>query len=471
MTEQMENKKVSAIVIERPSKLTEMVKSVSDLDEGPNSSQLKIESNYLTEHGLIDLPFSADALLILYEASSVFWACVNQIGKDVAGHGWTLQKEEEAEEDRGESAKAKEFFSNACEGKSLRGMVIELIVDWGTIGNFYMEVVRNNTGNVAKLYRVPAQTMKVNNEKTVYCQTRDDKHVWFKKFGDKEDRSSKDGKVKSEANNNSVDPSAHEMIHYKAPYPRSDFYGAPNIISAIGDVVGLIGCRDYNLSFFDNCGIPSSIVTLSGEWDPKAEQQIRNFFKTELKSASNAHKVLILSQTDEFKLDFNPLDVAAKDRDLSFERYEKTRKENILIAYSMPPERIGMRVIGQLGGNVAEESTKIYINGVVEPLQEDLEAIFNMILTVGLGVTKYKMKFKVLDIRNMTVIADRQSKQIEHGVLKPNEARNELGLKPYDGGDKTYIMANLIETASGTQEPGSIDQLVKAFHESNSHKT
>jgi PBSX family phage portal protein len=336
------------------------------------------------------------------------------------------------------------------------------------MGNYYIEIVRNQAGKVSRLYRIPAQTMKVKTDKTVYCQTRNEKHVWFKRFALEGDISSKTGKPMGPEDK--PEDRATEVIHYRAPYPKSDYYGAPNILSAIGDLVGLIGCRDFNLSFFDNFGIPSAIITLTGDWDSEAETKIRNFLKTELKGAENGHKSLVISQTEDAKVEIKPLD-PNPIKDLSFKDYEKTRKENILIAYSMPPERVGMRVVGQLGGNVAEESTKVYTESVIEPLQQDMEAIFNMILR-DLGITKYQMKFQALDLRNMAAISDRHVKEIEHGILTPNQALNELGLQPYEGGNQHYIMANLVPVG---QEPETVPgikptlaQLEKAFDESKS---
>lgn len=464
-----EKRRTEIIVSSRGEAYSTLMKAVS-LGAEARSKQLVIEAEYLQQNGLIDLPFGTDALLIFYEANSVFYACVTQIAKDVAGSGWTLQKTEDAEEDQAEYRRAKEFLESACEGSSItiRGLVVELIVDWGTIGNYYIEIVRNPSGNVSKLYRIPAQTMRVHKDKKKYCQTRNEKHVWFEKFGEVGDISCQTGEPLEVGEAADI---ATEVIHYHAPYPRSDYYGAPNIIAAIGDIVGLIGCRDYNLAFFDNFGLPAAIITLTGDWDEGAEQKIRNFLKTEIRGPDNAHKSLVLSQSeDTCKVEIKPLD-PNPIKDLSFDKYEKTRKENILIAYSMPPERVGMRVVGQLGGNVAEESTKVYIQGVIEPLQQDMEAVFNLILKIGLGVTKYRMKFKALDLRNMSAIAERQSRQIEHGILSPNDARNELGLKTYEGGDTKYIMANLLPVSQDA-EPVPDDkitvsnkQLEKCFDE------
>jgi len=464
--EAKEKRRTEVEVLNRGAVYTRLFKSAGT--EILESKQLLQEVSFLSEHDLVEFPFMPEAILLFYESNSIFFACVNQIAKDIAGRGWTLQKVEGAADDQAELATARAFLDDVYLNSTVRDLVVELGVDWGTIGNFYVEVIRNQAGRVANLFRIPAQTMRVSKDKKTYCQSRNEKHVWFKAFGNPDQISSVTGKVMGPEDKPT--DIANEVIHYKSPFPKSDYYGAPNIISAIGDLVGLIGCRDYNLSFFDNFGLPAAIITLTGDWDEGAETKIRNFLKTEIKGAENAHKSLVLSQTEDCKVEIKPLD-PNPIKDLSFDKYEKSRKENILIAYSMPPERIGMRVVGQLGGNVAEESTKVYTESVIEPLQLVMEAIFNRLLK-DLGIVKYRMKLMALDLRNMAAISDRHVKEIEHGILTPNQALNELGLPPYEGGDQHYIMAQLVPIGQVAATPGVIKptmkQLEKAFDE---HRT
>ena len=121
----------------------------------------------------------------------------------------------------------------------------------------------------------------------------------------------------------------------------------------------------------------------------------------------------------------------------------------------MPPERIGVRIVGKLGGNVAEEATKIYVQGVVEPLQLDMEEIINSKL---LQSEIYEFKFKNVDLRDYDKLVERLIKEVGYAIKTPNEARNELGLKPYDGGDKFYIASSLLHIG----EPNIGDELSKA---------
>ena len=237
------------------------------------------------------------------------------------------------------------------------------------------------------------------------------------------------------------------MIFYRNFYPKSDYYGVPNALASVGDIVGMIGLRDYNLAFFENYGVPSAIIILEGEWETGSDKKVQDFLNKEIKGTENAHRTLVVTQPDKCTFTYKPLGVQVKEA--SFKLYEQGRRENILIAYSMPPERVGIRVTGSLGGNVAEEATRIYVQSVVEPLQTDLEDIINEKL---LKSEVYVFKFENIDLRNLTEIMERHNKQVEHGTMTPNEARKELGLKEYPEGDKFYIMSNLIEIGGTPDE-------------------
>jgi hypothetical protein len=115
----------------------------------------------------------------------------------------------------------------------------------------------------------------------------------------------------------------------------------------------------------------------------------------------------------------------------------------------MPPERVGIRVVGKLGGNVAEEATQVYVSSVVEPLQLDVEEIINDML---LQSEIYEFKFNDIDTRDLDALSTRLLAEIGSAVRTPNEARNELGLKPYPEGDKFYIQSSFIEVGEAVSD-------------------
>lgn len=418
-----------------------------------SSKQIRDQRKWMSEHNLVETPYPLDALLTLYESCSTFMICVNQVAKDVAGLGYSLQLVEGEVEDKVELERAKEALRTWTGVTPLRTFINSLVVDWGALGNFYIEVAYDTNNKVAALYRLPAHTVRVRSDHKAFCQIRNEKRVWFHPYGG-QCINSKTGKPESEDEKND----SNAIIAYRQPYPRSDYYGVPQIIGALGDVVGLIASRDYNLDFFNNFGVPAGIITLTGDWEEGSERTIRNFFTTMFKGSGNHHRMLVMSNEEEAKVEIKQLD-EAKVKEASFSTYEKQRKENVLAAYSMPPERVGIRIVGSLGGNVAEEATKIYVQGVVRPLQQDIENVVNdLLLRQGYGISKYVFKFDDLDYRNMSAITERQVKQVEHGIITPNQARNEIGKAPYQGGDAYYMLGNVLELGIDDTSPTSDNQ-------------
>lgn len=426
------------------------------------SKQIKEEEQFGINE-LVAPPNSPNSLLQLYDMNSTFSACVDQIAEDVAGLGWRLELKEGQEEDENEKKKINELLEKPNPEESLRQIMKEMLIDVGIIGWGGFEVVRNAIREVAEIWHIAGHTFRIHKKKKKFCQERNNDKVWFKRYGEEKDISAEAGKQgkfeeKSRAN---------ELIYYKRYYPRSDYYGAPPILSAVGSLIGLIGIRDYNLSFFENYGIPAALITLIGDWKDGSAKKIKDFLDTEVKGSENAHRTMVFQVPDEnAKFQWQQLSVDIKEG--SFRLYRESLVEDILIAYHMPGERIGVRPrTGKLGGGKeTEEGTKIYVESVVEPYQTDMENIVNSkIIEEGLNCHKYIFKLNTLDIRNIDAEGNRYIKYIEHAMMTPNQARNRLGLgKTYVGGDKYYMKSGMEEVGEEELEKRE-DRFIKAIED------
>ena len=412
------------------------------------SKQLKAEKKWMDENDLIAPPYPPKGFLVLLESNPIFAACVKQIAIDVAGLGWTIELKDDKTDNKSELERINNFLDHPNEDYSFRHVLKQLLIDYGSIGWFCMEVIRDNAKRVLEVYHLPAYTVKVHSDNNKYCQIRNNKKLWFKKFGYDKDIAAVDGKEKQGL---TADTKANELIFLKNYYPLSEYYGTPDVLPAVGDVIGAINQRDYNLAFFQNYGIPAAIIILEGDWDDGTETTIKNFIDKEIKGTENAHKTLVINQPEgeNVKFTYKPL-TGDQPKEAGFKLYGQESRNNILTAYSMPQERVGIREVGKLGGNVAEEATKIYVQGVVEPMQQDLEELINEKL---LQSEIYEFKFDDIDIRDYDSEIKQQIDMIDHGIKTPNEARNYLGEgKPYAEGDKFYIGTTLVEVGE-PEEP------------------
>jgi len=434
---------------------------ISDLQKAEvvDSKQLSEIQAWMTQNDFVDPPYPPESFLLLHESSPIFWAITNQIGNDVAGLGWNLQLIEGQTEDNTERNKALEFLNTCALDSSLHALLKELIVDWGSIGYFGVEVIRNAGGDVCGIARVPAHTLRVHKSKEKFAQVRGEKKVWFKRFGTESNITAADGRETTEADLKLI---ANELIYYRNTYQKSDYYGCPNILAATGDIVGLISSRDYNISFFKNFGVPESIIILKGTWAEGTVEGVKKFLSTEIKGAENAHRTLVMEQPEGVEIEYKALTTEVKEG--SFKLYQQQSKENILTAYSMPPERIGIQRVGALGGDTTREANKIYNQAVVEPLQSVIEGIVNKLLVQGLQITNYTFVLNNLDLEDKDALVNRLAKEIEYGLATPNECRNVLGRKPYDEGNKFYISPALVEV--GTE----VDEHIQEYEKNGKNK-
>ena len=403
------------------------------------SQQIKEEDRWFGVHGLRPVPFDPLRLLLLMENNVYFDACVRQVATDVTGQGWNVVLKEDATENKDELKRANDFLDDPNKSfDTLEQILNKSVVDWGSIGWFGLEVARGDENHVNGLWHVPAQTIRVHKSDTKYAQFKNEKFVWFKKFGLTGNLSRAGNDVKGKGN------LANEMIFYKRYYPASEWYGSPPVLPSIGSIFGMIGIRDYNLAFFENYGIPAGLVTLEGKWAKGSVKQISDFIDVEIKGSSQAHKTLVFElPSGGGSIKWEPLTVSTNKKEGSFEILLGIYRDEVLISYRMHPYRIAIIETGELGGNIAQESTKIYIDSVVNPLKRELARIITkMILEEGLQVLNYEFKFGVLDSRDLDVLVERWERLFGMGVINVNWMRREVGLEALEDGlhgDDYYI--------------------------------
>ncbi len=421
---------------------------VAKIQKAEESKQLPEADSFreqYAEAGLVQPPYNLDYLANLLEVNTTHMRCCRQKAVDAAGLGWTLIHESEGADDE-ERGRIEDLLRKPGD-MTFRGLMEALIIDYEALGNCCMEVTRDDIGDVSGIYHVPAKTVRVHTSQKKFCQKRDVRTQWFRLFG-YEEEGPLDG---SSGEFGADDPSryATEMIYIRKYHTRSDYYGLPDIIPALGALVGDLHRRDYNMQFFENNAIPQYAVVVTGcTMNDQLREMIRTYFSREVKGS--AHKTLVLTvEGTEARVTFEKL--AVDTRDASFREFRQDNIEEVLEAHGVPPYRVGIAKEGSLGGNTAYESTKIYKASVVEPLQEIFEGLINeQIIRQGLGIKGWSFKFADLDVEDRNAAVERDQKLFAMGALTPNQLRERHGLgEPYLGGDRYYIQSS--EGAVGSE--------------------
>lgn len=420
------------------------------------SQQLEEDQSWVDHYGLIAHPFSTGGLLALKRNNIYFDASVKQIAKDVAGKGFNIELREGAKENATEEKTVQELLkSKNKKGESLRAVLMPLIRDWGWCGWFGMEVAKNIDGKVANpsvgkhgLYHVPAQYLWVHKSREKYCQVRSSRKVWFKAYDSEKEVNANTGEESKTRRGR-----ANSMIYYRNYFEESTYYGAPNIYSAIGEVKGSIGLRDFNLAFFENYAVPAGMLWLSGKWKRPAVKKITDFLDVEIRGSNAAHKTLVFRLPPDTDAKWERLSMEIKEG--SFDKLKKSLRDDILASYQMSLYRLNIVEEGSLGGNVAKETLGNYVENIVEPLQTDVEELLNeKILKDGLGIENYILKFKDIDTRNLAAEVEMLGSLFAMACVTPNEIIDITGMgEKYEPlGDQHYINQMYLPVGEETTE-------------------
>ena len=427
-------------------------------EETKTKSTQAEEDRFYRHHGLVSHPFETAGLLWMQDNCPSFDACVRQIAVDVVGQGYKLTAEE-GKENEDEKEKIENFLNdpNSDPEETIENIVDKAMIDWGVIGWFGLEMSRDNAGIINGLWHVSAQSFHIHEKRKKFMQQKGQQKMWFKAYGSEENISKLTGDVIKGPRN-----LANELIYNRRYYPRNDYYGSPSILPAVGSVKGLIGVRDFNLSFFENYGIPAALVIITGKWKAEAAKQISDFIDVEIKRTDNAHKTMILRPAKGCDVKIERLSVDVKEG--SFNLYHKMLREDVLMVHKMPPYRIGIPEVGSLGGSTATESTRIYVSSVINPLKNMMASLITKtIIRDGMDNEIYTFEFNPIDLREKDADVKRYQMLFGMASITPNQIREAEGEEGYgDAGDQYYVASNYLpigEESVDKRESGLIASL------------
>lgn len=215
-----------------------------------------------------------------------------------------------------------------------------------------------------------------------------------------------------------------EGYHLAYYSPSSRFYGEPDYLSVLAQILTEQKVHEYNQAFFDNGATPDLAIIFEGA-EPSDEQldAFRDFFATNYKGTLNAHKTLVLSapgnpgDSDNPKVSIEPLN---QIKDMSFEKLKKMQREEIIAAHNIPPRMVGLINAGQLGGGSELISQLHAFNELeIKPKLLRIEEFFDRI-----GV---KLVLKPIDVTNFKDDADVITGLVQLGIVSVQEARDILG--------------------------------------------
>ena len=362
-------------------------------------------------------PYSLTTLLDFFEDNTWNNRCIKLKANLVCGQYDIISEDENQKEDT-EYKILKEFIDKPNEdGEDFLDIVNKFWVDIEAMGNGYYEIVRNGLGRLSEVYHAPAHTMRKASEGKGFWHIRlglAKKAVYFNKYGHK-------------------DKPGNEVIQHKNYFPASKYYGMPDYVPALGAMALDRNATIFNNNFFTNGGMMGMILFLKGiELNPEARQELKNMVQGNYTGVDNAHRMAIIDGLDT-DADWKIEKVMESIRDMSFSVLKKADRDEILASHSVPHKLIHVAEAGKLGESKdGYNQMKFFKIFEIDPSQRRHENIWNKLFRDELGVTKWKIKFKELDIRDPKDMSEEIWGDLDHFILDPDEARKMRGREPLE---------------------------------------
>lgn len=406
----------------------------------------KEEVDLVTGYNLFQVvmpPYNLDYLAQLFEKSAPHASAVKAKVNNIAGLGHefiespkTSEVLDNAEGDDKKLARIRkklltgkrelnDWLKSTNEEDTFTETLIKVWTDYETTGNGYLEIGRKTNGQIGYIGHVPATTMRVRKKRDGFVQIISNRAVFFRHFGDTK----------------TVDPIAgdkrpNEIIHLKKYSPTNGYYGVPDIIAALPAVVGNEYSSRFNLDYFENKAVPRYVIVIKGgNLSPRSEQQILEFFQTNMKGKN--HRTLYVplpADEQDKKVSFEMKPVETGVQDSSFPNYRKGNLNEILMAHGVPITKVSAGEGIALAA--ARDLDKTFKEQVCRPQQEIFEDKLNKV--IGEVTDVFILKLNELSLTDEATQAKIDDVYLKYQVYVPNEVRIRKGMPGRKGGDKPF---------------------------------
>lgn len=414
-------------------------------------------------------PIPPDWLWSVFETNAYHSGAINAKVADAVGRGWKLVPEDPDEDgaDADLPAVTRELadvFKAVCTKLTFRQLCEQATRELDAIGWGVWEVLRETDGmidsEIVGILPVPAQTIRAcKHSDDIFCLRRGEKKVYFKRFGFEPQVNARNGDIEGVGNVTEVpeDQRANELIVFSHYSPRSSYYGIPPWVSAMPAVAEFGAIREFNVSFFESGGQADRHIHVSAKEDSVAEELAGKVIQQLEDAAGMAHVTVVTHGSEDTNVEVTPLEPKTKAgtgsaRESNFRGGKEDLKEEIRVAHQVPPGRLGMAEGGAMAGNANDSMDDDWRFGVVEPLQEILEAELERTIFGEHGFAEmlagWNFEFEDKTQDDTQDEHDRAMQARDKGVLSPNDAREKTGEErlPDPAMDRYYIAGNPIST-------------------------
>ena len=320
----------------------------------------------------------------------------------------------------------------------IEDFVVRVGLDFESLGNAYIEVVRDNTGRVkdpsklgavVALRHVPAYTMwrlSPGGPNGDFVQVVGTQKVYFRSFMSVENQN------------------LNEIIHLKQYSPSNYWYGVPPIWSALRSVLANRQLLEDMIDLLESKGVSRYLLIMDGaeSFIDTSDEDTINQYVNQLLNES-ARKFLVIGTPADTKSQVKSLraDIALGDMEL----FRSTNTTEIARVHGVPLRLIQVVAGGKGGGTGKEDEEEftLFRRLKLRPRQNMWERLFGQsFLASNSKWAQWKIELNDIDLTDFLKQEQANVAYIRSGVYTINEVRGRLGMTPIkDGGDEPLIVS------------------------------
>jgi capsid portal protein len=319
------------------------------------------------------------------------------------------------------------------------------------------EIAREGEEIVA-IYPLPGHTLRAvkpdpqnPDGPRVYVQVRGDRRVYFKEFGERRG-------VDSATGREAAGGDANEVLILQHYSERTPYYGIPPWVSGVPPIAEFAAIREYNVSWFSSGGTGDRHMHVKAK-DLTVAKQLADSILHQMQEAKGVgHTTTISHGTEDTEVEVQLMSPEVGKREGQFRDRREDLAIEILVAHQVPPYRVGWALMGSLGGSTARETLDAYRYGVIEPVQEDVEALLNATIFSpeggGFPLSGYRFRFRDPDWSELEMELRLATEAVDHAMATPNEGRELLGLPRGDDPalDRYYYSGQPVSAGGDVRE-------------------
>lgn len=242
----------------------------------------------------------------------------------------------------------------------------------------------------------------------------------------------------------------NEVLRFPFFNPKDPYHGQGVVASGNDYIATDEATAAYTKNFFGNNAGLSGVLNIKGEVTKGAFRKFVRAWRDKYEGVSNAGKVAILRDSDA---EFTKVGLGLDE--LNMAELRKMSLADVAMMFKVPLELLGKITEGAgLGRGNIETLEYVFAKYNIDKKMKRFDSVLMFALEryYGLDNTNYRVVHKSLIPEDKEYELNRLDKLVDR-TIKRNEARDEEGLDPVDGGDQLFVPGvnlPLDEAAGGT---------------------